>query len=1071
MMSIKKYLMSRILSNLFAFILCLIASFTLYGSDLTLGEFTVNTMQATPGNCDGTLVIEATGSAGPFTVEIIPEEGDIINLELNDFWEVPNLCSGLYRIIFRNQMGCSFEQDPVQILECELEFSEDVLEGAITNPSTCNSNDGSIYFRFDLPYSGGMAPYTLNLYDNNDNLVPNSFPNSGRWNELSADNYFFVAEDAEGCMVRHEFTLGSDIIIEVDFSYDSPCINESNGELELIVSSGNEYEVLWNTGQTQELLQNIPAGNYCVTVTDALQCERVECFELEPVTSTFSLDAAITDVCSNRRGSIVLSSGGLQGQNSQIDFVWQDNNSTNYYRENLSVGEYCVDATNCGVTITQCFQIEYENTESIPIVVDAEITPVCLSPLSGTGGGGISLNVSGGNGGGFRYSWSNGETTSSINNLFLANYCVTVTNEAECVLNTERRCFQMEVLDIDINLESITHCEQDGCDDAFLNVSATANYPGQIRFDWYSYLPNGEYYERINTSSINDIVFSGEYCVKAYMVGENSCSSTQCFTIEGDCINVTDLPNINDLDVTVWPTSEFFPTGAIYIDYFPGFERTLFSWTGPNGGTSLSPNVDPANGAGTYTLTIDNGCDEPQSRTFILENCNSDFGASVIMVNSDCANDGYAFIDVEITGLEPNTNYFYWNGSDWRFLFRSQPDVSSTGRINNIRVSDGAGNYSIFLRNEAGCASEALFTVQEGTLDPTETPFYFLTRSGQGDSWVPTRCDYAVFCGDNIVDARQGGAIETTAVPLPNGGCELRFTCDDQERELILQGVSARGVTPDYSRRQCISGEICEVEDFIENPIFARITNRPIAPFRITTSGVLSQLSSSDMLSEIEIRDGRCIETLSCERNRPLVNISTPAQRDLECVRDATPWCRNILVCPRDLSDGGDVIQQLGPANVPSGSCCGAVAPNDSPSSKSFFFSMEKRHLYKKGIKYIDLSITSSLEQYYLTKPDYGTEDWPKYTDVLSPSGANKSILKVSPNPFVEEVNVQIKRMRIDDDEEYEIAIFDLKGRRVLVTRTKLSSLDMNLASLSNGLYILKVSSNTFTSSTKIVKR
>lgn len=154
-------------------------------------------------------------------------------------------------------------------------------EITVTNPA-CYGETGSIELAngpasrtFDVLYfdaDGGLLDYHANV------------STSDEYTDLSAGEYSVLIMDPTGACVNtnHELVIEGQTPMEIAVtSTDEQAGND--GSIELEISGGvAPYTVAWNTGATVEVLENIPAGAYLATVTDANGCEANASATIEP---------------------------------------------------------------------------------------------------------------------------------------------------------------------------------------------------------------------------------------------------------------------------------------------------------------------------------------------------------------------------------------------------------------------------------------------------------------------------------------------------------------------------------------------------------------------------------------------------------------------------------------------------------------------------------------------------------------------------------------------------------------------------------------------------------------------
>jgi gliding motility-associated-like protein len=93
---------------------------------------------------------------------------------------------------------------------------------------------------------------------------------------LFPGNYTVTVTDANGCVSTGSTTVGSPAQIQANASITNTDCNINNGSILLNPSGGNgNYTYSWLPGgSTSQLIANLPAGNYQVTITDGNNCSQ-----------------------------------------------------------------------------------------------------------------------------------------------------------------------------------------------------------------------------------------------------------------------------------------------------------------------------------------------------------------------------------------------------------------------------------------------------------------------------------------------------------------------------------------------------------------------------------------------------------------------------------------------------------------------------------------------------------------------------------------------------------------------------------------------------------------------------
>ena len=204
------------------------------------------------GGSNGKILASANGVA-PYTYVWSPAVGNI-NPDIN-------LTANSYSVTMTDINGCSGSATTTitQPLT-SLSFTSNV------NNVTCfGGSNGSI----TVNPAGGTGPYTY--------AWSNSLPPNKTVNNLAAGNYVVTVTDANGCtsMNTVPITQPTQITFGAATVENVRCLNGSTGKITVSpTGGGGTYTYAWsyNANLNSPTAQNLAAGSYTVTATDASGC-------------------------------------------------------------------------------------------------------------------------------------------------------------------------------------------------------------------------------------------------------------------------------------------------------------------------------------------------------------------------------------------------------------------------------------------------------------------------------------------------------------------------------------------------------------------------------------------------------------------------------------------------------------------------------------------------------------------------------------------------------------------------------------------------------------------------------
>ncbi len=251
---------------------------------------------------------------------------------------------------------------------------------------------------------------------------------------LNAGDYTCTITDSNGYFEEtDEYTVDGvpELVITLDAQNNVACNGESNGSLEVSGGGGGTggYSYAWSNGSTEQMITDLPIGDYTVTITDSYNCEVEETFTITQP-EVLGSDSYPYDVpCNGTTGYVELSGFGGTGP-YLYDMGGTPQADPFFY--NLAAGSYNFNVTDVnGCTDAGSFVI---STIPGPTAVAAAQGTLSCTTLQTTVTGNGSTT-----GQGITYLWTtqNGTIVSGANSLnavvsAAGTYTLRVTNNQNC---------------------------------------------------------------------------------------------------------------------------------------------------------------------------------------------------------------------------------------------------------------------------------------------------------------------------------------------------------------------------------------------------------------------------------------------------------------------------------------------------------------------------------------------------------------------------------------------------------------------------------------------------------------
>lgn len=273
-------------------------------NELVLTAVVNVTHQTAPGINNGTASVSGVGGTSPYTV--------LWSTGATSF-TIGGLAPGAYSVTLTDAKGCTV------VRAANINAANCIMSGSVTGTNvTCAGQ------------ANGSATVQL---ANATNPVVYAWSNGATTktaNGLAAGTYSVTATDATGCKVILQVQISSPQVLITTITAQSNllCPESSNGSITLGVSGGVQpYSFNWSNGAQGASAQNLSAGLYQATITDANSCSNTISAQISsPQAVVISLVGKTDVACpDDQTGSI---SVNVTGGQSPYQYFWSNGQST-----------------------------------------------------------------------------------------------------------------------------------------------------------------------------------------------------------------------------------------------------------------------------------------------------------------------------------------------------------------------------------------------------------------------------------------------------------------------------------------------------------------------------------------------------------------------------------------------------------------------------------------------------------------------------------------------------------------------------------------------------------------------
>jgi gliding motility-associated-like protein len=401
-------------------------------------EKLTNTLTVKTPKCnngvDGEIATDAQGGVKPYTYE----------------WEnllattpkIQNINSGFYKVIIKDKNNCVVEDTVTLINPPKL-----VLDLQQLSKGCAGLNNSAAV----INVKGGIAPFEY-LWSDKNKTKTATIQNIGK------GTYTVTVTDFNKCVVSatQNITEQDSITATVSFK-KATCANTSDGEAAVttVVGGGgngniNQYTFSWSNGDVTPTIVGLESGKtYTVKISDNVGCASEKKIFI-PVTKAITINVKTVPVkCfDGNNGEISIAANS---ENGNLTYEWlHDSAVKDSFINNAIAGDYVVkviDDKGCeaekDITLTEPEALVFANVNIKNVR--------CFGENQGS----ITLGASGGTPK-YNYTWFNGSKQTSLSDLKIGKYQVTLSDANGCAIKDTFEVKQPAPLTMSVDIKDVS---------------------------------------------------------------------------------------------------------------------------------------------------------------------------------------------------------------------------------------------------------------------------------------------------------------------------------------------------------------------------------------------------------------------------------------------------------------------------------------------------------------------------------------------------------------------------------------------------------------------------------------